>query len=158
MARRNLLSQTEAQSRLVQQISQTIRDHQGGTVSASALFPFTWERLCIFTWADKLSSVNPALGVEWVVPDDQMIGSGEGYTLPDYQIAVFVESGSVVQHLIFPEYPLPRLSGQHRIWWRLCSEPPQPSFHGQQRNNCDFSCTRVTSTSRGKFSRASVHS
>ncbi len=105
MARRNLLSQTEAQSQLVQQISQTIRDHQGGTVSASALFPFTWERLCIFTWADKLSSVNPALGVEWVVPDDQMIGSGEGYTLPDYQIAVFVESGSVVQHLIFPEYP-----------------------------------------------------
>lgn len=105
MARRNLLSQTEAQSRLVEQISQTIRDHQGGTVSASALFPFTWERLCIFTWADKLSSVNPALGVEWVVPDDQMIGIGEGYTLPDYQIAVFVESGSVVQHLIFPEYP-----------------------------------------------------
>lgn len=106
LSSRKMLSQNAAQSRLVEQIRETATAKRGTWQTAAELFPLEWERLCIFNWYAQLSSVNPALGVDWVTPSEELIATGyEGYTMADFQVVVFVHSGEVVQHLVFSGYP-----------------------------------------------------
>ncbi len=101
-----MLSQNAAQRHLVAQILETAKVKRGTWQTVAELFPFEWERLCVFNWFDKLSIVNPALGVDWVMPSEEMIATAyRGYTMVDFQVVVFVNSEEVVQHLVFSEYP-----------------------------------------------------